>query len=172
MRRKTTDQSAFFLLQVKYMRLIYEQLYPYFDNIFSKFQCGFHEDFIAQHCQISMTEKSLYSDGQSSALLTNLFKTFECIGLELLLPKPYAYGVYKNSLYFVHSYSSQRKQRSKINTFYSTFGDLQVKVPFLDHQSLIFTCATFHMTHRTLAHTEYIFRWFKFKNNCLNSSPE
>ena len=71
-----------------------------------------------------MTEKSLYSDGQSSALLTDLFKTFECIGLELLLPKPYAYGVYKNSLYFVHSYASQRKQRSKINTFYSTFGDM------------------------------------------------
>ena len=55
--------------------------------------------------------------------LTDLSNTFDCIDHELLLAKPYAYGVDKNSLYFIHPYLSQRKQRIKINTSKSTFGD-------------------------------------------------
>ena len=38
-------------------RLIYKQMYPYFDKLFSKFQCGFRKGFDAQHSLINMTEK-------------------------------------------------------------------------------------------------------------------
>ena len=40
-----------------YEGLTYNQMYPYFDKLFSKFQCGFRKGFIAQHCLITMMEK-------------------------------------------------------------------------------------------------------------------
>ena len=32
-------------------------MYPYFDKLFSKFQCGFLIGFNAQHCLVTMIEK-------------------------------------------------------------------------------------------------------------------
>ena len=40
-----------------YERLIYNQMYPYFDKPFSKFQCGFRNGFNTHHCSITMIEK-------------------------------------------------------------------------------------------------------------------
>ena len=40
-----------------YERLMYNQIYPYFDTLFSKFQCGFLNGFNAQHCLLAMIEK-------------------------------------------------------------------------------------------------------------------
>ena len=38
-------------------RIIYFQIYKYFDRKLSKFQCGFRKNFNAQHCLIVMIEK-------------------------------------------------------------------------------------------------------------------
>ena len=38
-------------------KLICRQLSNHFDNIFSKFQCGFRKDFCAQHCLLLMIDK-------------------------------------------------------------------------------------------------------------------
>ena len=38
-------------------RLMYNQIYPYFHTIFSKFQCGFRKSFNAQYCLLAMAEK-------------------------------------------------------------------------------------------------------------------
>ena len=40
-----------------YERLMYNQIYPYFQTLFSKFQCGFRKGFNAQHCLLAMVEK-------------------------------------------------------------------------------------------------------------------
>ena len=40
-----------------YERPTYNQTYPYFQTIFSKFQCRFRKDFNAQHCFLAMVEK-------------------------------------------------------------------------------------------------------------------
>ena len=40
-----------------YERLMYNQIYPYFERLFSKFQCGFRKGFNAQHCLLVMIEK-------------------------------------------------------------------------------------------------------------------
>ena len=82
-------------------------MYPYFDKLFSKFQCGFRKGFNAQHCLITMTEKwqrSVDGGGQAGALLTDLSKAFDCIDHELLMAKLYAYSFDKNSLHFINSY--------------------------------------------------------------------
>ena len=42
-----------------YERLMYNQIYPYFDTLFSKFQCGFRKGFNAQHCLFAMIKKWL-----------------------------------------------------------------------------------------------------------------
>ena len=40
-----------------YERCLYDQLSAYFDNIFSKLQCGFSKGYSAQHYLLVMTEK-------------------------------------------------------------------------------------------------------------------
>ena len=64
-----------------YERLIYDQMYPFFDQIFSKLQCGFRKGFSAEQCLIHMIEKCwkyLDTCGHGSALLTGLSKAFDC----------------------------------------------------------------------------------------------
>ena len=39
-----------------YERLMYNQIYPYFGTLFSKFQCGFRKCFNAQDCLLAMIE--------------------------------------------------------------------------------------------------------------------
>ena len=60
-----------------YERLIYNQLSKFFENILSKFQCGFRKGFSAQECLLDMIEKwkrMLDNGGIYGALLT-----FDCL---------------------------------------------------------------------------------------------
>ena len=115
-----------------YERLMYDQMYPFFDQIFSKLQCGFRKGFSAEQCLIHMIEKwQTYLDigGHGSALLTDLSKAFDCIDHQLLIAKLNAYGVDTNSLYFLASYLEKRKQRTKVNGSYINFDDIFSGVP-------------------------------------------
>ena len=40
-----------------YERCLYNQMQTYFDNLLSKYQCGFRKGFNAQHCLVSMIKK-------------------------------------------------------------------------------------------------------------------
>ena len=40
-----------------YERCLYNQMQTYFDNLLSKYQCGFCKGFNAEHCLVSMIEK-------------------------------------------------------------------------------------------------------------------
>ena len=40
-----------------YEKLLYQQMYDYFDNIFSKYLCGFRRGHSTQHCLLHMLEK-------------------------------------------------------------------------------------------------------------------
>ena len=40
-----------------YERLVYKQIFPYFDSVFFKFQCGFRKGFNAEKCLTTMVEK-------------------------------------------------------------------------------------------------------------------
>ena len=52
----------------------------------------------------------------AGSLLTDLSKAFDCLNHELLIAKLEAYGFDNESLEYVYSYLSNRKQRTKINT--------------------------------------------------------
>ena len=64
-----------------YERIMQNQIYPYLNKIFSKYQCGFQKGFSAQYCLIAMIEKwrqSLDSGGQAAAVLTDFSKIMNC----------------------------------------------------------------------------------------------
>ena len=82
---------------------MYNQIYPYFQTIFSKFQCGFRKGFNAQHCLLAMVEKrrkTLDGGGETGAVLTDLSKAFDCIDHNSLIAKLNACGFEKQSLNF------------------------------------------------------------------------
>ena len=106
-----------------YERLMYNQIYPYFDTLFSKFQCGFRKGFNAQHCLLAMIEKwrkTLDKGGETGAVLTDLSKAFDCIDHNLLIAKLDAYGFEKQSIDFLRLYPTKRKQRTKVDSAYSS----------------------------------------------------
>ena len=71
----------------------------------------------------------LDNGGVSGALLTDLFKAFDCILHDLLIAKLAAYGIDCNYLQMLQSYLSNRKQRTKINDAYSKYCEILFGVP-------------------------------------------
>ena len=92
---------------------MYDQMYPFCDQIFLKLQCGFRKGFRAEQCLTHMIEKWWKYLGTGIALLTDRSKAFDCIVYQLLIVKLNAHGVDTNSLYFLVSYLEKRKQRNK-----------------------------------------------------------
>ena len=115
-----------------YEKLLHPQIYTFFNNIFSKFLCGYRKGHSTQHCLLYMLEnlKSYLDKGMHTGiLLTDLSKAFDCISHELLVAKLYAYGFTKLSLNLVNDYLSERKQRTKIRNKYSSWRDIIYGVP-------------------------------------------
>ena len=78
-----------------YERCLYNQMQTYFDNILSRYQCGFCKGFNTQHCLVSMAEKwreSVDSGRAFGTLMTDLSKAFDCLHHELLIAKLDSYG--------------------------------------------------------------------------------
>ena len=84
----------------------------FFDNIFSKCQCGFRKGYSAQQCLLVMIDKCkkvLDNEGAFGALLTDLSKAFDCILHDLIIAKLEAYGFQIYALRLVRDYLSNRK---------------------------------------------------------------
>ena len=78
-----------------YERYMHDEINAYFDDILSKFQCGFRKGYSAQHCLLYMIEKIRKirdSKGVFADVLTGFSEAFDCISHELLLEKLHAYG--------------------------------------------------------------------------------
>ena len=74
---------------------IFIQMSHFFENILSKYQCGFRKGFSTRHRLLAMLEKWKRSVDDSKgfcALLTDLSKAFDCLDHELLIAKLKAYG--------------------------------------------------------------------------------
>ena len=63
------------------------------------------------------------------ALPTDLSKAFDCLSHELLIAKLDAYGFSWSAVKLIHSYLTDRKQRTKINATYSSWYDVLSGVP-------------------------------------------
>ena len=113
-------------------KCLYKQMYSFFENKLSKYQCGFRKGYSAQHCLIIMLEKwksTVDNGGRFGALLTDLSKAFDCLSHELLIAKLNAYGFSMPALRLIHDYLSNRKQRTKVNSVYSSWLEILLGVP-------------------------------------------
>ena len=111
---------------------MFQQISKFMEPLLSKYQCGFRKGYNTQYCLLAMLEKwkSSVDKGSSfGALLTDLSKAFHCLLHELLIAKLHAYGFSLNALRLVHSYLTNRKLRTKINTKYSSSEEILFGVP-------------------------------------------
>ena len=117
-----------------YEKLIYNQLHGYFDKILLTSRCGARKGYSSQHCLLAMLEnfqKSADDGNKFRALLTNLFKSFDCIDHKLLIAKLFGdcYGVSPSALNLIDTYLSNRAQRIKINNSFSRRSSIECGVP-------------------------------------------
>ena len=74
---------------------MHRQISEYFETLFSKFQCGFRKGYGTQDCLLAMVvhfKKALDQEKEYGALLTDLFKAFDCLSHDLIVVKLHAYG--------------------------------------------------------------------------------
>ena len=102
------------------------------ENALSIFQCGFRKKYSTQHALIGMIEKArkiLDKGGTFGALLTDLSKAFDCMTHDLLIAKLHALNFDMNALNLIFDYLTERKQRVKIKSSYSSYLDIFQGVP-------------------------------------------
>ena len=99
----------------------------------SKHQCGFRKGFSVQHCLLSLLEKwkSAIDNRKTfgALLITDLSKAFDCLSHDLLIAKLNAYGSNTAALRLVQNYLSNRKQRTKTNSYFSSWKEILFGVP-------------------------------------------
>ena len=109
-----------------YEPLIYNQINHITENALSIFQCGFRKKFSTRHALIAMIEKArkiLDKGGTFGALLTDLSKALDFMTHDLLIAKLHALNFDMNALNLIFDYLTERKQRVKINSRFSSYLD-------------------------------------------------
>ena len=131
-----------------YEWLLYNQPYPYYDEIFSELKSGFCEDYNTEQSLRSVTEKwrkVLDIDGDARALLFDLTKTFDCIDQELLIAKLNVYVLDSWSLYLLTSIIENKEQKKQTLLIVILMKSLLVsnKDIYWFHCSLIYITVTY-----------------------------
>ena len=113
-------------------RTMEEQIGGYIEKFLSPYLCGYRKGYSTQHELLPLVEKwkqIIDKKGFGGAILMDLSKAFDTIDHELLVAKLYAYGFEKKSLRLILSYLSDRWQRTKINSDFSSWSKLLQGVP-------------------------------------------
>ena len=98
---------------------IFRKISDYMGSFFSKYQCGFKEDYSTQHCLLSMVEKkkrAVFNWKLFRLFLTDLSQLFDYLSHKLLLVKLHACVFNFAAQKLVHSYFKNWKQRTKLNS--------------------------------------------------------
>ena len=110
-------------------KLMSKQLSTFFENMLSKFRCGFRKGYNTQHCLLLMLEKWKLAVNNNEAfgdLLTDLSKAFECLSSDLLIVKLDSYSLSWTSL---SCYLSNCKQQTKVENVFSKWQNIETGVP-------------------------------------------
>ena len=113
-------------------KVLFSQLTGYFDSILHPHICGFRSKHNTQHALLRMIGKwhqCLDRSGKVGAILMDLSKAFDCIEHDLLIAKLAAYGLDRASLKLVKCYLSNRYQRTKVGSVYSSLLKILKGVP-------------------------------------------
>ena len=115
------------ILSKNFEKLLYTQINYFIDPKLSIYQCGFRKNLSVQSCILSMLEKwrkCIDKGGSAGILLTDLSKAFDCLVHDLLIAKLHAYGFDYLALKLVYSYLTNRNQRVRIGTIYSSWNEI------------------------------------------------
>ena len=110
-----------------YERVIQNQLLTHIEKHLSPYMCGYRKGYSAQYALVALIEKwreSLDRKGYAGAMLMDLSKAFDTINHHLLIAKLHAYGMSKSAFKLINNYLSNRWQRTKINTAFSSWTEL------------------------------------------------
>ena len=103
----------------------------YVDNFLSPYLCGYRKGFSTQQALPSLIEKwqNIWDKkGYGGAVLMDLSNAFDTLNHDLLIAKLHAYGFTKESLKLIKSYLTNRWQRTKVNTNFSSWTELLIGV--------------------------------------------
>ena len=115
-----------------YERNMYHQILLYIEKNLSPYLFGYRKGHSTEECLLVMIEawrKALDDKKCAGAMLTDLSKAFDCLSHELLIAKLGAYGFDKPALKFIYNYLKDRKQKTKVNEFYSSWREIRYGVP-------------------------------------------
>ena len=115
-----------------YERNMYNQIQDYIQNYLPPYLFGFRKGHSTEQCLVIMLEewkKALDKKGNAGAILTDLSKAFDSLNHELLIAKLSAYGFDNESLEFIYNYLKERKQRTKVGSYYSSWKSIKLGVP-------------------------------------------
>ena len=113
-------------------RIMQKQMTNFVEKHLSPYLCGYRKGYNSQYALLTMIENwkmSLDNNEFAGGVLMDLSKAFDTINHQLLIAKLYAYGFRKDALELILDYLSNRWQRTKINTSFSTWSELLSGVP-------------------------------------------
>ena len=113
-------------------RLLLKQFLPFIEKRFSAILCAFKKGHSTQHALLRVVEivrRCIDEGGVTVMELMDLSKAYDCLPHDLLIAKLDAYGVGIDSLKLIYSYLTDRKQRVKVGTSFSTWKSLSKGVP-------------------------------------------
>ena len=108
------------------------QILIYIDKFLSPYLFGYRVGHSTEQCLIIMIEvwkKAFDGKDKAGGILTDLSKVFDCLNHNLLIAKLEAYGFDHRALRFVYDYLKNRKQRTKVNSSYSSWRELKFGIP-------------------------------------------
>ena len=111
------------LISKVFERLIYNQFSEYTKSFLNHILFGFRKAHSTQHALFKLLQswqKELDSGGFAGTILIDLSKAYDCIPHELLIPKLKCYGIDNGSLRLLLDYLTNRKQRTKIGSSFSS----------------------------------------------------
>ena len=104
----------------------------YSESFLSHILCGFRKAHNTQHALFKLIQswqKELDNGGFVGTILMDLSKAYDCIPHELLIAKLKCYGIGNGSLRLLLDYLTNRKQRTKIGSSFSSWCDINTGVP-------------------------------------------
>ena len=113
-------------------RIMDKQIGEYMEKYLSIYLCGYRKGYSCQHALLVMIERwkeILERRGYAAGILMDLSKAFDTINHRLMIAKLHAYGFDVSALEIINDYLSDRWQRTKINTSFSTWSLILCGVP-------------------------------------------
>ena len=102
------------------------------EDILSPNLCGFRKGYSPQYSLFQLLENwrhCLDNKGVVGAILMDLSKAYDCLPPDLLIAKLNAYNLGKSALKLLFSYLTDRKQRVKVGSTFSSWGEIIRGVP-------------------------------------------